>query len=163
MIYLLFFRKCTPGGHFVGGMLHCYWSANRTRFFLLFKLLLPHCVNSVSLSCFKFYCDCIRNLPVITFIKKRQKSVVLEMPLHCLWVSYKFPLLAYAGNSWLRWISKVCYLQYWLHYSWTLVSPRCRTLTIVLVSLRRKSHSSFVCRRKNHQWVFGAIVRKCLY
>ena len=39
-------------------------------FFLLFKLLLPHRVNSVSFSCFNFYCDCIKNLPVITFIKK---------------------------------------------------------------------------------------------
>ena len=29
------------------------------------------------------------------------------------------------------------YLQYWLHYLWTLVSPCCRTLTIVLVSLHR--------------------------
>ena len=45
-------------------------------YLLLFKLLLPYRVNSVSFSCSNFYCDFIKNLPVITFIKKGQKSVV---------------------------------------------------------------------------------------
>ena len=102
-------------------------------FFLLFKLLLPHRVNSVSFSCFNFYCDCIKNLPVITFIKSVKICVENAFTLFAsqqhIW---RIPCWPVREIIILLELQSICYIQYQLHYSWTLVSPRCRTHTIVL-------------------------------
>ena len=87
-------------------------------FFLLFSS--RHRVNSVSFSCFNFYCDCVKNLPVITLLASQQH--ILRIPC---WPVLEIIILLE--------LQSVCYLQYHLHYSWTFESPRrCRTHTIVL-------------------------------
>ena len=55
-------------------------------------------------------------------------------------------------------------MQYWLHYSWTLVLPRCRSLTIVLVLLRGTLATSIhllFAGEKTIGEFFGAIGREC--
>ena len=76
----------------------------------------------------------------------------------------KYLLLAGAGNSYFLEVQSVWYLQYQLHY---FVDPRvAASLSYsydcsVIASYSCDFHSSFVCRRKDHRWVFGAIVREC--
>ena len=99
------FQPCLKGLNFLDHA-HCYVTTGVRIvpgfFFLLFKLLLPLRVNSVSFSCFNLLRLC-------------QK-------LACNYINIlKYLLLAGAGNSYLLELRSVWYLQYQLHY---FVDPR---------------------------------------